>query len=175
MKKFIGGLVIGLLLASSVMVFASGQAIKLIVNGNEVFSDVPPQIIDGRTMVPARPLAEALGAKVEWDGVNNAVVVTKQETSNDISKANVSVKAPEFYYSAREIMNVIWKKYPNLKQASGNINIEPKKGEIRFIWDTGALWIDGKRFDLPSLLIDDFLYFSIEPLLEAKIVNLIDF
>ena len=29
--------------------------------------DVAPQVIDGRTLVPARFIAEALGAKVEWD------------------------------------------------------------------------------------------------------------
>ncbi len=75
MKKFIFGLVVGSLLSSSVMVFAT-QPIKLIVNGNLVESDVPPQIISGRTIIPARPLAEALGAKVEWDAENNAVVVT---------------------------------------------------------------------------------------------------
>jgi hypothetical protein len=76
MKKFSIGLIIGLLLASSIITLAGGQPIKLIVNGTEVFSDVPPQIIDGRTMIPARPLAEALGATVEWDAENNAVVVT---------------------------------------------------------------------------------------------------
>jgi len=76
MKKIIFGFCIGLLLATSIMTLASGQPIKLIVNGAEVFSDVPPQIINSRTMIPARPLAEALGAKVEWDAKNNAVVVT---------------------------------------------------------------------------------------------------
>jgi hypothetical protein len=54
----------------------ANSPIKLIVNGAEVVSDVPPQIIDGHTMIPARPLAEALGAKVEWDAENYAVVVT---------------------------------------------------------------------------------------------------
>lgn len=76
MKKIIFGFCIGLLLATSIMTLASGQPIKLIVNGAEVFSDVPPQIINSRTMIPARPLAEALGAKVEWDSENNSVVVT---------------------------------------------------------------------------------------------------
>ena len=74
MKKFIAGLAAGLILATTTFVFAANP-IKLIVNGNEIHPDVPPQIIDGRTLVPARALAEALGASVEWDGVENAVVV----------------------------------------------------------------------------------------------------
>lgn len=75
MKRFFIGLLTGLILATTTLAFAANP-IKLIVNGKEVRSDVPAQVIRGRTMVPARFLAEALGAKVEWDEKNNAVVVT---------------------------------------------------------------------------------------------------
>jgi hypothetical protein len=78
MKKYFLGALTGFIACTmlvSTMAIANSP-IKLIVNGAEVFSDVPPQIIDGRTMIPARPLAEALGAKVEWDAKNSAVVVT---------------------------------------------------------------------------------------------------
>lgn len=80
MKRFyvglLSGLLIGLLLSSTTFAFAD-QPIKLIVNGVDITPkcDVPPQIIDGRTLVPARFLAEALGATVEWDPENKAVVV----------------------------------------------------------------------------------------------------
>lgn len=78
MKKYFLGIITGFIACTmlvSTMAIANSP-IKLIVNGAEVFSDVPPQIIDGRTMIPARPLAEALGAKVAWDAENSAVVVT---------------------------------------------------------------------------------------------------
>ncbi len=71
------GILIGSLLFGSVAVFAD-QTIKLIVNGQVINSDVSPQIIDGRTMIPARALAEALGATVSWDASQNAVIVTSQ-------------------------------------------------------------------------------------------------
>jgi hypothetical protein len=78
MKKYFFGVLTGFIVCTIfVSTFAiANTPIKLIVNGNLVESDVPPQIISGRTMIPARPLAEALGAKVEWDAENNAVVVT---------------------------------------------------------------------------------------------------
>ena len=78
MKKYFLGVITGFIVCTMLVsaVAIANSPIKLIVNGVEVFSDVPPQIIDGRTMIPARPLAEALGAKVEWDAENNAVVVT---------------------------------------------------------------------------------------------------
>ncbi|MBP1934204.1 copper amine oxidase N-terminal domain-containing protein [Ammoniphilus resinae] len=76
MKKFLFGFVTGALVFGSIGAIAASSEMKLIVNGYEVKSDVPPQVINGRTVIPARPLAEALGAKVEWDEQNRAVVIT---------------------------------------------------------------------------------------------------
>ena len=47
-------------------------------NGQELALDVPPKIIDGRTMVPLRFLGEALGAEVEWIGSQRKIVVRKR-------------------------------------------------------------------------------------------------
>ncbi len=66
MKKFTVGLIIGIILAFAVGATASSN-IRLIVNGNEIKTDVPPQLINGRVMVPARFVAEPLGAEVKWD------------------------------------------------------------------------------------------------------------
>lgn len=73
--KFVLVFLLGVLLATSAFAFAN-QPIKLVVNGKEIVTDVPPQVINGRTLVPARVLAEALGASVAWDEAQNAVVVT---------------------------------------------------------------------------------------------------
>lgn len=78
MKKYFLGVITGFAVCAmlvSTMAIA-GSPIRLIVNGNDVESDVPPQVINGRTMFPIRPLVEALGATVEWDGVNNTATVT---------------------------------------------------------------------------------------------------
>jgi len=75
LKKYIIGFWVGVIFATTGFALAS-QPIKLIVNGKEIQCDVPPQVINDRTMVPARFLAEALGAKVSWDENQNAVVVT---------------------------------------------------------------------------------------------------
>ncbi|NPV93091.1 MAG: copper amine oxidase N-terminal domain-containing protein [Firmicutes bacterium] len=52
----------------------SGE-LRVVVNGFEVNGDVPPIIIDGRTLVPVRLIAESLGAKVDWDMENRVVVI----------------------------------------------------------------------------------------------------
>jgi hypothetical protein len=94
MKKFVVGLVIGFLLATAIGVTASSN-IRLVINGNEVVTDVPPQLIDGRVMVPARFVAESLGATVEWDGERNTVVITGQQTESTQPPQETAKTEPE--------------------------------------------------------------------------------
>ncbi|MCL6548971.1 MAG: MBL fold metallo-hydrolase [Alicyclobacillus sp.] len=49
--------------------------IHLVVNGQEIFPDVPPQNINGRVMVPIRAVSEAFGLKVEWNQAAQAAIV----------------------------------------------------------------------------------------------------
>jgi hypothetical protein len=88
-KYLVCGLVIGLLCAN-VSVFALNKTlkqayfndIKITVDGQELVLNTPVVTVEtnedaaGFTYVPARQLAEALGAKVDWDNKNKAVIVT---------------------------------------------------------------------------------------------------
>jgi len=49
------------------------------VNGQPVQMDVPPRIINNRTLVPLRFLSENLDSQVEWDGVNRMVYVETKD------------------------------------------------------------------------------------------------
>jgi len=56
---------------------ASFSVTNAVTNETTVFKlDVPAQIINGRTLVPARAISEALGNIVDWDGANRTVVIT---------------------------------------------------------------------------------------------------
>lgn len=57
-------------------VFASGD-VKVNLNGNMLDFDVPPQIMNGRTMVPMRKIFESLGATVEWNGSTQTITAKK--------------------------------------------------------------------------------------------------
>jgi len=46
---------------------ASNDEIRVLLNGEELNFDVPPQIIGNRTMVPMRAIFEALGFEVTWE------------------------------------------------------------------------------------------------------------
>lgn len=62
----------------------ASENIHLFVNGREIYPDVPPQIINDRTMVPLRAVAEALGADVRWDRTSNVVSITKQNEVQEL-------------------------------------------------------------------------------------------
>ncbi len=62
---------VGLISASATLVSAAAPSI--VVDGREVPFDSPPFIEGGRTFVPVRPIFEALGATLIWDGPTRTV------------------------------------------------------------------------------------------------------
>ena len=56
------------------------------LNGKTMLSDVPPQIIHGRTMLPIRVFAEAIGADVYW---NNNLMDVQITTGNPIKNPEI--------------------------------------------------------------------------------------
>jgi tetratricopeptide (TPR) repeat protein len=87
--------------------------ILIVVNGLQVFSDVPPQLINGRTMVPIRAVSEALGAEVTWNNSTRSVEITKNnevvinEVNNnktsDLTMLKLYIKLANHYYNLGQI------------------------------------------------------------------------
>lgn len=50
---------------------------SITVNGAAVITDVPPQLINEKTMLPVRVLCENIGASVDWDERIRCVYITK--------------------------------------------------------------------------------------------------
>lgn len=49
------------------------------VNGVAIILDVPPKILNNRTLVPIRFVSESFGAEVGWNGTDRIVTVTSKE------------------------------------------------------------------------------------------------
>ena len=58
------------------------------VTNKTVSLEVPPQLINGRTMVPVRAISEATGFEVNWDGESRIVDVNRQGSSYDNVESN---------------------------------------------------------------------------------------
>ncbi len=54
---------------------------KVTCDGEFVAFDTPPVIVNGRTLVPVRRIAEALGATIGWDDESQTVIITKGENT----------------------------------------------------------------------------------------------
>ena len=71
MKKFIIGIIIGVIIASSFAIAASYVAepasFKVLVNGKEFTSEPPVMVINGSTYLPLRAMGDALGVPVNWN------------------------------------------------------------------------------------------------------------
>ena len=51
----------------------------MVVGQEEIELDVPAKIVNDRTMVPVRAIAESLGCIVDWDGVTKTVIIESYE------------------------------------------------------------------------------------------------
>lgn len=92
--------------ANTVIITSEGKLIKLPINsytaslnGQSVSLDAPATIIDGRTLVPARFIAESLGAKVNWDATERTVIISTSNATTGQTIPQTSRKE----YSATEI------------------------------------------------------------------------
>lgn len=84
-QKILGVLCCGLVITLIISLAAfketqANQNIRIIVDGKDIACDVPPFIKDGRTFVPIRFVAEALGAEVKWDDNQKIVYIKSAET-----------------------------------------------------------------------------------------------
>jgi len=149
-KKFITGIIIGSIISSTLFGFAQVESIqafktniKILIKGKELKSDVPPVIIDGRTMLPLRAIADNLNLDIGWDGNTNTVSITEKVNTNtilptkdieDIAKSSQSSDPKTQFVSHVE------------KLLSMNSDVSP----IKF----GAGWAKRKYIALPDYSYD---------------------
>jgi len=164
MKKFIAGLLMGFLLTFSVAAYAAGD-IRLVINGKDITDtmDVKPQVIDGRTMVPAKYVAEALGATVTWDSAKSSVIITSGQTET-VATAETDKQEPatgpwgttiqdgdEIYATPGEEVTVLLRGKPNTEykidvyyasgpsKSPGLIDLTSDlDGEVSWTWKVGT-------------------------------------
>ena len=58
----------------------SASEISVVVDGRALAFDVPPQLVNNRTMVPLRAIFEEMGATIKWNSATQTVTATKDDT-----------------------------------------------------------------------------------------------
>lgn len=132
MKKFISGFIVGMILMCAVPSLAKTDAvqaiynnIKVVVNGETVTfaKGEEPVTINSRTYVPAKYVAEALGATVKWDGTSSTVNITGATTKTTV-EPSVPSTTPSSDTVKNEVVPTI--KDP-LEDRSGKMNLATEK------------------------------------------------
>jgi len=80
-----GLLIMIIVLFSTIVSFADSGSIMIRLDGADIVSDSPPVIVNGRTLVPARAVFEAMGGTVNWSEASREVSVT-------VNNVNVKLK-----------------------------------------------------------------------------------
>ncbi len=94
---------------------------KAKINGKSVTLDVTSTLINDRTMVPLRVIAEALNCTVDWFGTNQMVLVNKRSVDGKEKSVFERYKQSELFwnYSTPQTEYLVWKAdYTTLEQAS---------------------------------------------------------
>ena len=65
------------------------------VNNKEVQLDAPAVIVNGRTLAPARFVAETFGYTVQWDAENKIVKINGKESSTETTTETTTVTTTE--------------------------------------------------------------------------------
>jgi hypothetical protein len=160
MRKFWVGVLIGLLIGAILNMANLGlaaQPIKLVVNGREVLSDPPPQMIGNRVFVPIRFVAEALGAKVEWDEQGQAVKINSQSLSQqDLTSHSVINQNGIWYADTRWLVETMASKYP---------------GAFQGLTAPGDLQMQDQTIHLSGEWIGNRKYWDVTPLLQKQLLT----
>ncbi|NLM58056.1 MAG: AMIN domain-containing protein [Clostridium sp.] len=113
----------------------TGNIFSLKVNGETVKSDLPPIIINGRSLVPVRAIFEKLGAQVSWNATEKKVTVSYNgkdivlkinDTYATVNGQKIKMEVPAKIINDRTVVP--------LRFVGENLDMEvgwyPEKGEI---------------------------------------------
>ncbi|KNY26616.1 stalk domain-containing protein [Pseudobacteroides cellulosolvens] len=110
MKKITSIFLVFAILSLSLMSFSASSQITVFVDGDKLdFKDAEPFIEGGRTLVPFRAIAEALGAEVGWDASTKTVTIIKGD-SKDTTAVTDDVYASNAPDGSKNIKIIIGEK-----------------------------------------------------------------
>lgn len=70
--------------------------ITVTLDGQQLQFEVPPKIINERTIVPMRTIVESMGATLEWNSINNLIIAKKGNFRIEMQINNKVMKMNDF-------------------------------------------------------------------------------
>lgn len=183
-KQLVGGIVIGAMIATGGTAFANSSVAPVITNWvkfkfNGEAKNLPSGYTvinyEGHTYVPARFIAEELGADVKWDVNSNTVLIdeqevkqptTSEETPSQPEKPDVNNEETQSQDETKETPSTTFEELPVSKTLNG-VSVEiyeidqsdyentmlyfrvknTNDSPMQFIQSSGYLEADGKKYE----------------------------
>ncbi len=123
---------------------------KAVKNGVEVILDVPPKVVENRTLVPLRFISEAFGAEVKWDEASQRVTIDSRVTK---------LTTEEVSKHGNTVVSVICGEGDEMLQGSGvilsSVGHIITNAHVLDEYETGevVLW-DGRKYKFEVLEVD---------------------
>ena len=93
MKRIFIGVVLAVMVITTWCPFTEASSNPTVyLDGGKLNFDVPPQIVNGRTLVPMRAIFEALGASISWNNTTKTV-----QGSKDSIKLKMTINSNSYY------------------------------------------------------------------------------
>lgn len=179
MKKFISGLIIGLVLATATSVTAAGGILaqfadfNLVVNGQAKVLQTKPLVYNGTSYLPVREIANLVGYDVTYKAdsrtieLNTATAHTESSKTSTIQTPAQDIKDSSnplviqqngnWYAKGRWIIEAVEAKNPGLVSSLG------QKGEFEMT--------NGKIIQLQVVTINGSIYNSLTEILDAGLLT----
>lgn len=168
MRRFIAGLVVGVVIAMALPALATEvleptpvereKPITLVVNGQTItLPDAQPRVVDGQVMVPVVAFSRVAGFGVTWDEANRTLSVTTPVKSSEGKPATTApTKAIVIdgiaWYRLDALVDLLAQKYSDKRVAYGSdgFYIGDYHAQTRFHrTEKGYIYVDA------SPLVDD--------------------
>lgn len=145
---------------------------EIAVNGEKVLMDTVAEAKDGRVFIPARYLAEGLGANVYWDQEDQtAVFMTQEYLDNHIVTKTIEPIDIDDPYLALPMYELIAKKYRNYQSFGDSETYLRRVKEARALANKIKIDVDEQKeivtITLPEYDKNDF-YIILDTLTDKK-------
>lgn len=153
----------------------AAPTVEIIINGQQIASDVQPVIVEGRTYVPLRVVSENLGARVTWMEKERQVVINwKTETTPDLPRTSGDIpiildgqvlKIPAAY--GKPFINSQWRTMIPLRAVGEALDCE-----VQWLAQSYTVVIDSRdQLEDRRLFTDLAAYKTNLKLMDGKVIN----
>lgn len=159
MKKFVAGLVIGLLIATAGVGFAAGETVQatfakfnFIVNGEAKTLEADPLVYQGTTYLPVRVVSNLLGYDVTFKADSRTIELVKVKNAGENQNNEKGDESMEtiigYKMNGRILVELLAQKYPHMSK-SISLNMD---GVLKFGNQIFNLTVTDGKMDAQPLL-----------------------